>query len=136
MTLPSIPTRLYLDLLGKPFAEGARGPSTYDCVGLAMEFQRRRGAVLPAYLSQPEELHRQLATEGILSDANRLPVAEPGCVVLLRTGIHERHLGCMVDCYRFLHTMKDLASGAAIERTLSSQWERLILGYYRVELPA
>jgi cell wall-associated NlpC family hydrolase len=58
--------RLYADLLGKPFADGGRGPDSFDCVGLAIEVQRRRGLDIPDFVSSQAELHRQMAAGGLL----------------------------------------------------------------------
>lgn len=126
-----ISPRLYADLIGKPFAEGGRGPSEYDCLGLALEFQRRLGKVLPAYLSDEAELHRQLAAGGVLDDCHRLTVAEPGCVVLLSNPEGGRHLGCMIDGYRMLHVSAHLAT--CVEVLGRSLWRTRVLGFYRME---
>lgn len=130
--MTAISPRLYASLIGAPFVEDGRGPG-YDCVGLAMEFQRRRGLALPAYLSEPEELHRQLAAGGILEEARRLDAAEAGCVVLLRSPsrLAQRHLGVMVDPFRMLHASQDVGS-VVLENLNRSIWGRRVLGFYRV----
>ena len=127
----AIPARIYADLIGKPFATGGRGPSEYDCVGLTLEFQRRRGLALPAYLSDEAELHRQLAAGGALADCQRLPSAEAGCVVLLRGLDGGRHIGCMVDGHRMLHVSRDCA--VVLEVLGRSLWRTRVLGFYRME---
>lgn len=127
----AIPARIYSDLIGKPYAPGGRGPAAYDCVGLTIEFQRRRGLVLPTYLSDEAELHRQLATGGALSEPQRLPAAEPGCVVLLRGFDGERHIGCMLDTYRMLHVSRNFAT--CMEVLSRSLWRTRVLGFYRME---
>lgn len=131
----SVPARIYADLIGKPFLAGGRGPNSYDCVGLTIEFQRRRGLVLPAYLSDEAELHRQLAAGGVLADCHRLPAAEPGCVALLR-GFdgEERHLGNMLDPYRMLHVSRNFAT--CTEILCRSVWRTRVLGFYRMEAAA
>ena len=131
--MATISARLYADLIGKPFQEGGRGPSAYDCVGLCMEFQRRRGLVLPAYLSDEAELHRQLAAGGVLDDCHRLAAPEPGCVALLRNFEGGRHLACMVDLYRMLHVSRDVAT--CTEILGRSIWRTRVVGFYRMERP-
>lgn len=37
------------DLLGLPFADGGRGPDSYDCWGIVREVYRRYGVTLPDY---------------------------------------------------------------------------------------
>lgn len=131
--MQALSPRLYADLIGKPFAHGGRGPDAYDCVGLQMELQRRRGLNLPAYLSDPDELHRQIADGGVLSDAHRLASREPGCVVLMRSsGVAARHLGGMVDAYRMLHANEDTHT-VIVENLDRSLWGRRVLGFYAPE---
>jgi hypothetical protein len=127
-----IPARMYSDLLGKPFAEDGRGPDAYDCVGLAMEVARRRGFKLPVYVSDPAELHRQLAAGGVLSEARRLDIPEAGCIALTRMLGDDRHIVTMVDSYRLLHTSKQTGR-AVVERILEPIWQRRVLGFYRLE---
>jgi cell wall-associated NlpC family hydrolase len=125
----------YADLVGKPFEEGGRGPEAYDCIGLAIELQRRRGLTVPAFLSSEAELHRQLATGGFLDGCKKLEAAEYGCVVLFRTGIHQHHLGTMIARYRMIHTTAQ-TRGAVIESILGPLWERRILGFYAIGVAA
>lgn len=124
--------RFYADLIGKPFAHGGRGPSTYDCVGLAEEVLRRMGVCLPAHLSDEAELHRQLAPGGLLEEPRKLNGPEPGAVVLLRSpDPAERHVGIMVDPYRMLHCSED--AGSVVREVLSNSfWGRRVVGFYRV----
>ena len=41
------------DLIGKPYAPGARGPDAFDCWGVCAEVYRRAGLVLPDYTHEP-----------------------------------------------------------------------------------
>lgn len=120
------------DLLGKPWKEDARGPDAYDCVGLAIEIQRRRGLTVLDFISSEAELHHQLAEGGFLAGCEKLDVAEPGCVALIRMGPHKFHLGTMLDRYRMLHARCETC-GVVVERMLGSAWERRVMGFY---LPA
>jgi cell wall-associated NlpC family hydrolase len=121
---------LYSDLLGKPFEEGGRGPDTYDCVGLAIEIQRRRGISVPDFISSEAELHRQLSQGGMLEGCRKLKAAVPGCVVLVKMP-EGHHLGTMIDTWRILHTTAQ-TKGVVVERILGPMWVRRILGYYEV----
>ena len=130
-----IAPRVYADLIGKPFVEGGRGPNAYDCVGLAMVFQERLGAELPAYVSDHTELHRQLAVGGVFEECRRIDRPEPGCIVLLRSfDDGSRHIGVMVDAFRMLHTRR--TAGAVIEVLHRSVWEKRVIGFYRAEVSA
>jgi cell wall-associated NlpC family hydrolase len=132
--MTGLSARLYADLLGKPFADGARGPDAFDCVGLAIEVQRRRGLDVPNFVSDPAELHRQTAAGGFLDGCTRLNQAEAGCVALIRMGLNEHHLGVMVDAYKVLHTTAQ-TKGVVVERILSHLWQRRIVGFYKLETP-
>jgi len=127
-----LPARLYSDLIGKPFAEGARGPEAYDCVGLAIALQRRMGRDVPDFASTLDELHQNYAEGGgLLGPAICIPRPVAGCVVLLRMLADERHLGVMLDEFRMIHTSRE-TGGVVIERILAGPWQRRVLGYYEV----
>jgi len=121
--------RLFADLIGKPWAEGGRGPDAYDCVGLVLEVAKRLGKQLPDYVSNEATLHAELAAGGdSLADLPRMIHPNVGDVVLLRMGVNEHHLGVMVDSCRMLHASRNCA--AIIERVNSPLWQRRVMGYY------
>lgn len=127
----SLSFSLYGDLLGKPWREDARGPDAYDCLGLAIEVQRRRGLTVPDFVSSEAELHRQQASGGFLTDCQQLEVAQPGCLALVKTGVNKHHVGIMIDRFRILHTTEQ-TKGVVVERILGPLWERRIVGFYEV----
>ncbi|HSU19900.1 MAG TPA: NlpC/P60 family protein [Acidobacteriaceae bacterium] len=131
MARGTLSPKLYADLIGKPYAEGARGPEAFDCLGLVLELQRRQGRPLPAYDSTPEEFARQ-HREGVLGPCREIAAPEPGCIVLLRMLHGERHLGTMIDPYRMLHTLRDVGR-ACSEGLRSPVWARRVMGYYLPE---
>jgi cell wall-associated NlpC family hydrolase len=128
----AISSRLFADLLGKRWLEGARGPDAYDCVGLVLEIQRRRGIPVPEYVSSEAEFHRQFGQDASFAECPRLEAAQPGCIVLLKMGANQHHLGVMVDRYRMVHTAEG-SQGVCIERVLDPRWARRIVGYYLLE---
>lgn len=132
VSISSIDPKLWLDLLGKPFERGARGPEAYDCLGLAIEIARRCGRQVPDYVSDEATLHAQLAAGGsALADMPQIPRPVPGCVVLLRMSPTQHHLAFMVDSYRMIHASAKI--GCVIERVVSPLWQRRIIGYYSLE---
>jgi hypothetical protein len=139
MSLPrlahsALDSGIYADLIGKPFATGARGPDAYDCVGLALEIARRLGKTVPDYVSSEAELHSQLAAGGAaLADCPQIQRPVPGCAVLLRMTPSQHHLAFMVDEYRMIHTTA--ATRCVIERVNSALWHRKVIGYYSLEVP-
>lgn len=129
VSVPSVNPALWMDLLGKPFTRGARGPAAYDCLGLALEMARRLGKQVPDYVSDETELHKQLGAGGCtLADLPQIPRPVPGCVVLLRMSPTQHHLAFMVDAYRMIHASATL--GCVVERVLSPLWQRRVIGYY------
>ena len=130
MSSSQFPAKLYADMIGKPFAAGARGPSAYDCVGMVLELQRRQGRDLGDFASTPEEFHRQYdGVRGIFGPCVRVEKPVGGCIVLLRMLGDERHVGTMIDPWRMIHTSSAIGSGK-IERLLGSEWTRRVIGYY------
>ena len=132
LTHRGLKPEIFVDLLGKPFVEGARGPAGYDCVGLALEMARRLGKQVPDYVSSEAELHRQLAADAAaLADCPQISRPVPGCAVLLRVSPSQHHLALMVDEYRMIHTTAK--TGCVIERVNSALWQRRVIGYYSLE---
>jgi len=126
--------RLYSDLIGKPYRDAGRGPDAFDCLGLAIEMQRRQGRDVPDFASTIEEFHRlyQPGAEGhpgILGPAREIPTAVPGCAVLLRMMGGELHLGTMLDAWTMLHTQRGIGA-ACTESLLRPVWQRRVIGYY------
>ena len=121
---------LYTDLIGKPFAHGARGPAAYDCLGLCMEVLRRRGIAVPEYVSDAAELHRNLAA-GTEALAAMRKVLQPrgGEVALFRAlGSYPCHMGVMINPWHMLHTTAE--TQCVVERVASPLWKRRLLGYF------
>jgi hypothetical protein len=128
----ALASSIFADLLGKPFAAGARGPESYDCVGLAMVIAGRLGKQVPSYVSSEAELHAQLGAGGAtLADCPQIPRPVSGCAVLLRILPNQHHLAFMVDESRMIHTTE--ATGCVIERVNSPLWQRKVIGYYSLE---
>jgi cell wall-associated NlpC family hydrolase len=130
-----LPARIYSNLPGLPYRDGGRGPTFFDCLGLAIELQRLQGRMVLDYSSTLEEYERQLGpARGVLGPAVRLESPEPGCVVLLRMPEGRPHLGTMLDRYRMLHTTEQTRA-AVIESLTGPLWSRRVLGYYAPEGP-
>ena len=121
--------RLYADLIGKPYSANARGPEAFDCLGLALELQRRQGHQLADYASTAEEFALRFNV-GVLGPCIETPWPVPGCAVLFRMLHDTRHIGTMIDRWSFLHTLEGRAGGAGIERLLDVAWQRRVIGFY------
>lgn len=108
------------DLIGKPYAHGARGPAAFDCWGLCAEVYRRGGVELPDY-SVAHLTHEQTTAliHGHARDhADWIPAPESWCFVFARRSGHmglywrgavlhsARGVGCVLqrfDQFAMLH---------------------------------
>jgi cell wall-associated NlpC family hydrolase len=118
-----LPSALWLDLLGKPFREGARGPDAFDCVGLLIEMQRRLGRVVPDWSSDP------LVLASALARWERVRVPDPGDGVLIYSVNPQWHVGVVSGGGCMLHAHPD--RGVARERIDAFPWHKRIEGFYR-----
>lgn len=123
----------YIDLLGKPFQLGARGPRFYDCWGLCLEMGKRAGIDYPADFT-PEETEKQ--SEAICdkrdSDFDKLDEPEPFCIVTFTiTPPFVDHCGIVLpDCKHFLHIMHN--HSVAVQRLDHRILAKRIDGYYKL----
>lgn len=120
----------YLDLIGKPFAIGARGPDKFDCYGLVGELYKRLGMMIPEVRS-PEEQERMSKQ---LFDTSQLWTpceVGMGSVLTFRIGRYVSHVGMIVSPTQFVHVWEGARLGVAVERI--SEWERRIVGSYLFE---
>jgi cell wall-associated NlpC family hydrolase len=121
----------YVDLLGKEFFYGGRGPDRFDCYGLVREIYRRRGIELPDVQSvtDPAEIHRRMA-EG-KECFREIERPEPYCIVMMSVRPpYVSHVGVVLpNLYQFLHTMQRVQ--VCVERLDSPEWSRRIRGYFR-----
>lgn len=116
-----------IDLIGRPFAYGGRGPDVYDCYGLLMELYRRTGRTLPDMRSDREiERISQSMSEEVRA-AWRQVEPRPGVAILFRIKGYGAHVGFSLPNDKFAHTWEGVG-GVCIERM--SDWERRIIAHY------
>ncbi len=124
---------LILDLIGKPFCDGGRGPDAYDCWGLVQEVYRRHGLALPEYQISCREASRiREQAEASRPQWERLERPESLAIVAMRMQPGRdwiTHVGVFLadDC--LLHTIA--ATGAAIVRASHPFYRHRIEGFYR-----
>lgn len=121
---------MFSDLIGKPFAFGARGPDAYDCYGLALEVKRRLGQLPPDFEhpETPEEIHRVIlaATDRFAALAAPAPFSFVAFTIRYP---FTSHVGIVLeDHVRFIHVLEK--ARVCIERLDSPVWKRRITGYY------
>lgn len=124
------------DYIGKPFADGGRGPGSYDCWGLIFSVYRDRlGIDLPAYgeISAADilRIRREISTRvgDDIWDRVQHPQEFDVAVMRLPTGKAHGHVGVMVNSRCVMHVER--ASHVAIERIDGVTIRNRILGFYR-----
>ena len=121
----TLPMAVWLDLLGKPFEDGARGPAAYDCVGLMLEVERRLGITLPPWGSDPREL------AGAMAHWEKVTDPQPGDAILM-DAVDQRyrwHIGVVAGGGWMIHAREGV--GVVRERHNSFPWHNRVRGFYR-----
>lgn len=118
----------YLDLLGKPFERGARGPESYDCYGLVRVMFERSGRPLPDFQTPGslEEIEDLVGREE--ARFRRVPPRTPGSLITFRVDGHGAHVGFMLEGDWFLHCIE--GSGVARERLTGGHFTPLAFYEY------
>jgi len=119
----TLPCSLWLDLLGKPYRAGGRGPDAYDCVGLMLELERRLGRTLPPWGSHGRNLAAALAYWEPVDDP------APGDGILLESDDTPWHIGVVCAEGWMLHA--HASCGVVKERYNAWPWQNRIRGFYR-----
>lgn len=122
-----------MDLLGKPFVLGGRGPDAYDCYGICLEFGRRNGYKFPFHLTPQEtSMQDKFIKKGVDESFDKIEKPEPFCIVTFKiTPPFVDHCGIVLPgCHLFLHIMKDISVTAQRidHKILASR----IDGFYRL----
>ncbi|MGA7887604.1 MAG: NlpC/P60 family protein [Acidobacteriaceae bacterium] len=121
--MTTLPSRLWADLLGKPFREDARGPDAYDCVGLLLEIERRLGHTLPPIASDTQVL------PAIVPLFDRVDEPRPGDAILIESCNPDWHIGIVTGPGWMIHA--HVGCGVARERYDAFPWHKRIEGFYR-----
>ena len=122
----------FADLIGTPFAYGARGPDEFDCYGLVMEMARRDGKTLPDFGHGADWMlpGRQSLVAGMMGASLhqwRQVEITPGAVALLRVGRLPSHVAYVLDQDRMLHAW-DQSNGVSVINV--EEWKHRIVGFY------
>jgi Cell wall-associated hydrolases (invasion-associated proteins) len=117
------------DLIGKPFANGGRGPEVFDCYGLVRETYHRLGIELPELFIDCFDIEKinneyQLQSKHLI----RLDKPELYCIVAMRNSSpFVNHFGVYLGNHEFIHALD--GSGTCITSTDHIYWKRTIAGY-------
>ena len=121
-----LPESIWRDLLGRPYAEDARGPEQFDCVGLFLEIQRRLGRAVPPYPSDP------MLVPAARKQWERVETPAPGDAVLIVSHDPPWHIAVVLETEPqpwMLHS--NSAMGVVRSRMDRFPWRNQIEGYYR-----
>lgn len=122
------------DLLGKPYQRGGRGPGSFDCFGLGLEIDKRRGVYIPDYETPRDKKARTLLFEFVKdSSFSRLEKPIPWCWVAFRiieNGRIKWHCGKVLpDCRRFIHIR--VKANVCINRLNDLYYKEWLEGFYK-----
>lgn len=119
----------YIDLIGKPFEWGGRGPMAYDCWGLVRECLLRQGLKPPEYPSSAIWQANAMTMAKAMQAWKPLDWPTPGCAIALRMDQSgPTHCGIVVEEDKFLHITEKTC--AVVERLTHPIWMRRIRGFY------
>lgn len=121
----------YIDLLGKAFEYGGRGPEQYDCYGLAIELYRRCNISLPDYMSSDNPIIQSASFEhGADRFFDQVIKPEPmGLITFQILPKYVTHCGIYVGNGKFIHIMSKIK--VAIEELNNDIWKHRQRGIYR-----
>ncbi len=112
--------RTAIELHGRPYRSGAKGPDAFDCSGLIYFVFKKWGIMLP------------VNTEGLLKigyEVNQQHVL-PGDIVIFKIK-KDFHAGIMINKTEFIHASK--TKGVDIDNIKNnSYWGKSVLGYRRI----
>jgi cell wall-associated NlpC family hydrolase len=108
-----------IDLVGKTYKNGGRGPNAFDCSGLVYYVYKRVGVVLPATAEEQGRVGIEISRESIL----------PGDLVVFRIK-RDFHVGIVLNEREFVHASK--SKGVAIDNLSLPYWTRSLLGFRSV----
>lgn len=111
--------RTAIDLHGKPYRNGAKGPDAFDCSGFIYYVFKRWGVILPKN------------TEGLMRigyEVKRNNI-RPGDIIIFKVK-KELHSGIVLNKNEFIHSSK--SKGVGIDNIDNAYWRQYIIGYRSV----
>lgn len=105
-----------INLHGKPYKSGAKGPDAFDCSGFIHYVYKKWGVILP------------VTTDGLIRigyEINNSNV-QPGDLVFFKIK-KELHTGIMLNRKEFIHASR--SRGVAIDNIEAVYWRKGLIGY-------
>lgn len=119
-----------LDIVGKPYAEGGRGPNSYDCWGVVMYIYRKHGLNLYNYpVSFANMDARQMSDYINEKKKYWVNVGRPQLLAVVLFNDFKgnaAHVGVCLDNEKFIHAEEGV--GVCIDRI--EKWKPFVQGYY------
>jgi cell wall-associated NlpC family hydrolase len=103
-----------MDLVGKPYRNGAKGPDAFDCSGFVHHVYKRSGVVLPVSTEPLLRSGYETSRETVL----------PGDLVFFKIK-RELHVGILLSKNQFVHSSK--SRGVAVDDLNAAYWKRSLL---------
>ncbi|MCX5802834.1 MAG: C40 family peptidase [Proteobacteria bacterium] len=105
-----------MELHGKPYKGGAKGPDAFDCSGLVHYVYKKSDIVLP------------ITAEGLNGAGHEIPRGSvlPGDLVFFKIK-RDLHVGIMISKGEFVHASK--SKGVTIDDINSGYWSRNLQGF-------
>lgn len=131
MDLVQMDSKLYIDLIGKPYKVNCAGPDFYDCFGLIYEIYRRMGVTLPDVNDVADSNYDEINIEvnKAMPLYEKLPKCQPGCIIAFRANKRLiTHVGIAIDHCNMIHIRKGI--GVSVTRFDSPAWQAKLEGYY------
>lgn len=111
--------RSAIDLMGKPYKGGGRGPDAFDCSGLVYYAYKKTGVTLPVTAEEQGKSGAEVPRESVL----------PGDLVIFKIK-RDFHVGIMLNDKEFIHASK--SRGVAIDDLSLPYWTRSLQGFRSV----
>jgi cell wall-associated NlpC family hydrolase len=108
-----------LELSGRPYKNGGRGPYSFDCSGLVYYAYKKSGVLLPATADRLAKAGAEIPEASVL----------PGDLVLFKIK-GEFHVGIMINRSEFVHSSK--SKGVGIDVLNERYWKKSFLNFRRV----
>ncbi len=105
-----------VNLLGKPYRSGAKGPDAFDCSGLVYYIYQKVSIVLPGMTEGQIELGYGVSNDSV----------QPGDLVFFKIR-KDLHAGIMINRNEFIHSSK--SRGVAVGDINESYWRKSLIGF-------
>jgi cell wall-associated NlpC family hydrolase len=108
-----------LDLLGKSYKNGGRGPDVFDCSGLVYYTYKKSGLTLPATAEEQGRSGAEVQREA----------TQPGDLVIFKIK-RDFHVGILLNDREFIHASK--SRGVTVDDLALPYWIKALHGFRSV----